>query len=106
MLKSIFDLEMLTSVLTGSVIFSRAEYGVGRNKKYPTKEACLLFGYFLLSPTNLFVAKITRGYSRNPCHESFLPSFFSKKRKSIQTNFSKKSKKVFTKSSKVCIMIK
>ena len=44
----------------GSVIFSRMKYGVGQNKKYPTKEARLLFGYFLLSPTNLFVAKITR----------------------------------------------
>ena len=67
-IKSNFDLETAgdkpppyKSVRTDSVIFSHAKYGVGRNKKYPTKEARLLFGYFLLCPTNLFVAKIMRG---------------------------------------------
>ena len=70
-----------------SVIFSRMKYGVGRNKKYPTKEACLLFGYFLLSPTNLFVVKITRETRTNQAPKVFAELFSKSDHILPQTNY-------------------
>ena len=69
-----------------SIIFSRTKYGAGRNKKYPKRKLAYFSDIFLLSPTNLFVVKIMRGYSTNPVGKVFAKLFFKKAEKPFFCN--------------------